>query len=780
MKISKINLFFRKVGKAQIKHRWLCLFVLLAWTLICLSGMRNFRTESSNSDWIVNGSEIKKNSDHFKEVFGNDQHVLVLVQADDVFAPDVLNMIDRLGERLEQEVPFADKVTSLTTISIPIGDEEGFEVKSPFDDGIPTDAQELAEKKAFIMSRESIVNNLVSDNAKECWLSLKLNPFKNESEDVSAVGHAAEKVIMSDEFKSDRWTLMPIGSAYTTAEKEDVLTKDFVSRIGLGFLVMLICLIIFVRSVSGVIVPFVATLFGIGTVLGFTGLLNIPADSDMMSLPVLLGMALSIGYALHYINAFKMHFRQTGKRKQSVIEAVGESGWPILFTVITTAVSLLSFLFASIRPMVWLGAVAAGVVLMVYIYVVLLIPIFLSFGKDKAPSLAETKGATKADLIFEGIGKKIVKHSKLVTILSVLVIALCIPGLLKMEVNMDYLKFMGNKVPFVQRIEKILETKLGNIYSYDVMIEFDEEDAFKDPANMFALDKLEEDLGKLQLTKITNGKPRVRSITRMVKEMYRVFNSDDSAYYRIPEERDMLTQLLFFYEISDSEALFDELSESYNAAYAHVEISDYNANMIVEDIEAAEAAAKKYFPAAHVSVVGTVAENAAMNETVVISELKSFAASFVMIAILLIIVFASIRTGLVAMIPNLAPVLLIGAVMGFCHMPLDEMTMMIMPMILGIAVDDTIHFSNHIKAKLETGRSYADAVTESFREIGKTMGTTTFILCAMFLMYCFSPITAMFRIGLLSMIGLGSALIADYTLTPALIYLLKPLGKKPN
>lgn len=778
MKVSKINKFFRRVGEAQIKHRKLCLIILFAVTLVCLSGMRNFRSESSNSDWIVNGSEIKKNSDHFKEVFGNDQYVLVLVQADDVFAPDVLNMIDRLGERLETEVPFADKVTSLTTVSIPIGDEEGFEVKSPFNDGIPTDARELAEKKAFILSRESIVNNLVSDNAKECWISLKLNPFKNESEDVSAVGHAAEKVIMSDEFKSDRWSLMPIGSAYTTAEKEDVLTKDFASRIALGFLVMLICLIIFARSLSGVIVPFMATLFGIGTVLGFTGLINVPADSDMMTLPVLLGMALSIGYALHYINAFKMHFRQTGKRKESVIEAVGETGWPILFTVITTAVSLLSFLFANIRPMIWLGAVASTVVIMVYLYVVILIPIFLSFGKDKEPALAETKGATKADLAFESIGKKIVKRSKLVTIISGLVIVLCIPGLLKMEVNMDYLKFMGNKVPFVQRIEKILETKLGNIYSYDVMIEFDEEDAFKDPENMLALDKLEQDLGKLQMTKITNGKPRVRSITRQVKEMYRVLNGDDPAYYTIPEEQDMLTQLLFFYEISNSEALFDELSESYNAVYAHVEISDYNANLIVEDITAAEAAAKKYFPTAHVAVVGTIAENAAMNETVVKSELKSFGASFIMIAILLIIVFASIRTGLIAMIPNLAPVLLIGAIMGYFHMALDELTMMIMPMILGIAVDDTIHFSNHIKAKLETGRSYADAVIESFREIGKTMGTTTFILCAMFLMYCFSPITAMFRIGLLSMIGLGSALIADYTLTLALIYLTKPLGKK--
>ncbi len=778
MKVSKINSFFRKVGEGQIKHRKLCLIVLAVWTIICLIGMKNFRSESSNSDWIVNGSEIKKNSDHFKEVFGNDQYVLVLVQADDVLAPDVLNMIDRLGEKLETEVPFADKVTSLTTISIPVGTEDGFDVKSPFDDGIPTDAAELAEKKSFILSRESIVNNLVSDNAKETWISLKLNPFKNESEDVSAVGHAAEKVIMSDEFKSDRWTLMPIGSAYTTAEKEDVLTSDFVMRIGMGFITMLVCLIVFVRSFSGVIVPFVATLFGIGTVLGFTGLINIPADSDMMSLPVLLGMALSIGYALHYINAFKMHFRQTGKRKESVIQAVEETGWPILFTVITTAVSLLSFLFANIRPMIWLGAVAASVVLMVYLYVVILIPIFLSFGKDKTPALAETKGATNTDLAFEGMGKSIVKHSKLVTIISVLIIAACVPGLLKMEVNMDYLKFMGNKVPFIQRIEKILETKLGNIYSYDVMIEFDEEDAFKDPENMFALDKLEQELGKLQMTKITNGKPRVRSITRMIKEMYRVFNSDDPDYYIIPEEQDMLAQLLFFYEISDSEALFDEISESYNAAYAHVEISDYNANLIVEDIEAAEAAAKKYFPTAHVAVVGTVAENAAMNATVVISELKSFAASFAMIAILLMIVFSSIRTGLIAMIPNIAPVILIGAVMGYFHMPLDEMTMMIMPMILGIAVDDTIHFSNHIKAKLELGCSYKDAVTESFREIGKTMGTTTVILCVMFLMYCFSPITAMFRIGLLSIVGLGSALIADYTLTPALLYLTKPLGKK--
>ncbi len=60
MKVSKINSFFRKIGEAQIKHRWICLIVLLAVTLFCLSGMKNFRSESTNEDWIVNGSEIQK------------------------------------------------------------------------------------------------------------------------------------------------------------------------------------------------------------------------------------------------------------------------------------------------------------------------------------------------------------------------------------------------------------------------------------------------------------------------------------------------------------------------------------------------------------------------------------------------------------------------------------------------------------------------------------------------------------------------------------------------
>ena len=152
--------------------------------------------------------------------------------------------------------------------------------------------------------------------------------------------------------------------------------------------------------------------------------------------------------------------------------------------------------------------------------------------------------------------------------------------------------------------------------------------------------------------------------------------------------------------------------------------------------------------------------------------------SFIIVAIMLILAFSSIRTGLIAMIPNLAPVVLIGGLMGLLKFPLDFVTMTVMPLILGIAVDDTIHLTTHLKLGLERYGSYKLAMEASLREIGKSMFLTTFILCSIFAVYLFSPIHYLKVIGILSITGLAGALIADYTITPALLYIVKPFGKE--
>ena len=116
--------------------------------------------------------------------------------------------------------------------------------------------------------------------------------------------------------------------------------------------------------------------------------------------------------------------------------------------------------------------------------------------------------------------------------------------------------------------------------------------------------------------------------------------------------------------------------------------------------------------------------------------------------------------------------------MGYLGISLDLMTMAIMPMILGIAVDDTIHFTNHAKYLFEKEKSYDRAIFGTFYSIGKTLAMTTIILSATFLVYLTCNIAAILRLGVLAAVGLMSALAADYLMTPVLIYISKPFGKE--
>ena len=134
--------------------------------------------------------------------------------------------------------------------------------------------------------------------------------------------------------------------------------------------------------------------------------------------------------------------------------------------------------------------------------------------------------------------------------------------------------------------------------------------------------------------------------------------------------------------------------------------------------------------------------------------------------------------GLIGLIPNIMPIITTGAIMGYFHVPLDMVTMALMPMVLGIAVDDTIHFTNHTKYLFEKEGSYDKAIVGSFYSIGKTLAMTTIILSVTFLMYMASKIDAFLRLGILAAVGLFSALIADYLMTPVLIYITKPFGKE--
>ena len=792
MKLEGLHIFFRKVGEFQLKHRWLCLALLAAVTAAGLIGVKSFKVGSSDEDAFLSVREaVKKNDDRFKELFGSNDSIVLLFQSDDVFKPEVLKTIKDIGAELLEKVPYADSVTSITDTDITVGTDEGIEITNPFKDGIPDNPEALKKAKDFILSRKSIVNKLVTQDATETWLvlSLKATPpeevwSKTTTEaPMYVIGEAAIAVVTDPKYQSSAYTIKPAGLPYTETEEKVVMGRETAKSVGLSFLCMIILLIIFTRSLRGMIVPLFATFFGITTVLGFMGFLHISGKSEMMSVPIVLAMALSVGYSIHLVNSFRTSFYELGKRKEAVVASIENTGWPLFFTVVTTAVSVLSFLTTDLRPVRWMGGTSAAMVFAVYIYVSVLIPILMSFGKDIEAGKdsanahnAKAARAQKLDIRFERFGQAVIKKRKAVTIAFILITAACIPALFRIDVNMDSFKFMGLRIPYIRRIYEITQSQLGSYFNYNIMLTFDEDDAVKNPDVLKKLDKLSALIGTFRLTKMNNGVPKIFSILDIVKEMNQTMHSDDPAFYTIPDDEDLLAQLLFLYEISGGQTS-RWVDEEFRTLRMTIDVASYDANELAVNMKTIEQTCAQLFPQAECHLMGAAVQFAELNNKIVFGELYSFLTSLVAIAILMMLVFGSVKMGLIGLIPNIFPVLVIGAIMGYLDISLDLMTMAIMPMILGIAVDDTIHFTNHTKYLFEKEKSYGSAIFGTFYSIGKTLAMTTIILSATFLVYLICKIDAIFRLGVLAAVGLLSALIADYLMTPVLIYISKPFGE---
>ena len=807
MKVKYVQKFFKRLAEIQVKYRFCFLTAMLIISVVGITGLSKVRKTTDDTGWIAQDEEKEKKIERFESLFGNNDTIALLVESKDVFDPDVLKVIKEIGHELLDKVPYASDLTSITDVDITRGTEEGMEIFHPFEDGIPSNKEEVEAMRRLILSRKGIVNKLVSSDCTECWVILSLDAYPPDEEwqktsktpPMNQAGEAAIAIVTDPKWQSDKYTIKPVGLPYTETEEDIVMPKENAKTMGISFLVMLLLLIVFSMSVRGTIVPVVASILGIAVVFGLQGHLGITVDSNMISLPVLLALALSVGYSIHLLNSFKHYFYLTGKRKESVIQSIEETGWPLFFTVVTTVVSVLSFLTTSLEPIKWVGLSCAMTVMAVYLYTAILLPIAMSFGKDRevepasdairqergengenTPSpLPKKKLFHRIDDHFASFGKKVIKRRVPLLISFVIIFVVCIPGLLKVDVRMNSMTFMGTRIPYVKRIFEVTQTQLGSYFNYNVMLTFKDDDAIKDPSVLKRVEELEDIIASFDNTKKNEGVAKIFSVVSTIKEMNQTLNGDDPAYYKIPQDKGALAEMLFLYEMSGGNAT-QWVDEEYKTLRIRAEVQEFDSRNLAAMIHTLRSETMRIFPDADVFLVGAAVNFADLNEYIVFGELYSFISSITAIALLMTLVFASLKLGLIGLIPNIAPIVVIGAIMGYSGLYLDMMTMTIMPMILGIAVDDTIYFMTHAKLEFEECGDYDASIINTFRSIGKTLCATTIILCASFTSYSVSLLDGIVRIGLLGALGLFVALLADYLMTPILIYMLKPFKKEAS
>jgi predicted RND superfamily exporter protein len=154
--------------------------------------------------------------------------------------------------------------------------------------------------------------------------------------------------------------------------------------------------------------------------------------------------------------------------------------------------------------------------------------------------------------------------------------------------------------------------------------------------------------------------------------------------------------------------------------------------------------------------------------------LQGLALALIIVSILMGFLFKSFRMVIVALIPNIIPLLFAAGLIGWLGIDLEAGISIIFAIVFGIAVDDTIHFLSKYKLERVKGRSVEESLEVCYTETGKAIMITTVILFFGFMVLLLSNSQPTNIVGLLISVTLVSALVFDLYLLPILIRYLMP------
>ncbi|MEW6674373.1 MAG: MMPL family transporter, partial [Thermodesulfobacteriota bacterium] len=369
----------------------------------------------------------------------------------------------------------------------------------------------------------------------------------------------------------------------------------------------------------------------------------------------------------------------------------------------------------------------------------------------------------------------VIAHGNAILIVFFCTLCILVYGMTKIQVDLNTRKMLGTRLPHVYDQVHAGESKIGSMYSYDIMLTFPDENRIADPA---VLNKFDD------FTRIIRNQPlikKTRSATDILKEINQITHNDDQEFYSIPDDRDIISSWISIYERGAPDDAKNWYNKKHTTLRLFVEVSDFSAVEFQKQIRLINEKIAEFFPDTDYpglrhDIVGNLLQISVMNQYVTTGQIMSIVFSLLSIMIMMMIVFGSVKLGLIGMIPNIAPVIVAGGVMGFMKVPLEFVTMTIAPMVLGLSVDDTIHFTNSAKLEYYRQGNYTDAVLSSFVATGKPMTKATIILCSTFIAFLFSVVNNMINMGIYTVLAMGFALLADLLVTPVLIMKVKPFG----
>ncbi len=807
-----------------LKYPKSILFIVLIIVSYMSSFISQVEIDASSETLLLKDDKDLAFTREVNKIYGSSDYLVITYRPkDELLSKKSLDHIARISKKLEE----IDRVTSVMSIlNVPLLQDPSKSLKDLVKN-IPTltnDTNKTLVKQEFLTSalyKEHLVSSdftttalliNLKDDKKFTELLNKRNTLLKEKTDKKSLEKAelafkkyrdtarekTHKTIAKirrviEENKGD--SELFLGGVSMIADDMVSFVKSDLRTYGL-IVILLITLIIW--GVFGQ-VRFVILSIGILTlsVLAMTGILGIfglevtVISSNFVALQMIITMSLVIHLSIRYREVLKE--RPNSSHNEIIIETAASMFKPSFYVILTTIVGFSSLVASGIFPVINLGWMMSAGVFISLIVTFIVFPIGMSFFKK-----TKSKRTLGDDFsITKRMGRWVEVYRKTIYIVTIFLVLFSISGASLLIVENSFIDYFKKDTEIYKGMY-VIDKKLGGTTPLDVIIDFrddslsvltldenldkDEFDEFEDefteiqnenhywftPQKMQKIEKIHDYLDSLPMV----GK--VLSFATTIKVGRKIKHGKDLdslelalLYNELPTEyKEILVKPYISLEnnqVRFSLRIIDSMKDLRR---------DELLKQIQKDIHE-----KIGIPKEDIRLANMMVMYNNMLQSLFNSQILTLGIVIIILFTMFLILFKSLKVAIIASIANIVPVGVIFGFMGWSGVPLDMMTITIAAISLGIAVDNTIHYLYRFKIEYKKDYNYMAAMHRSHLSIGSAMYYTSIVIITGFSVLTLSSFYPTIHFGLLTMLAMFMAILADLLLLPRLILLVQPFKK---
>ena len=746
-----------------IQYKKTVLFLSLLVPIIAGIGFSNLKFITDSKVFFKKDNPQLLAYDKLENLYTDDDNILIAIapKSGKVFTKENLAAIKELVDSSWQ-TPYSVRVDAVTNFQYTRAAGDDLYVSDLVENTDTLSAEQINTIKAIALKEPILYNRLINKDASVTGINITCKVENSET--------ATPEIVNFVRAKTEAWqnkhTEMDVylsGNLMLSNAFSEAGQKDGQTLIPIVFMVFLVMMYLFSRTVSGSLSAFIIVILSIASALGVAGLLGINLSASSSNTPIVIA-TLAIADCIHILVAVLNYMKRGKSKTEAIIESMKVNFLPVIITTLTTIVGFISLNTGDVPPYADFGNISALGMTFALLFALTTFPALLAVMPIKVKQ-ANVQEENKTNF-YSRLGNFVLNYRNQILVSSFGFLLFTGFFIMKNQLNDEFIKYFSPSIAF-RTDSDFINKNLTGIYTLDFSIPASGDGEINSPEYLNHLEKFAE------YVKAQPEVVHVSSFSEVQKRVNKALHNDEAAFYTIPQDIKEAAQYNLLYELSLPYGL--DLSNQVNIGKSEtrfgVTLKEVKSQKMIEIATRLENWLVQNTPKyMHAKASSLPLMFAHIGERQVKSLISGAIISALLITIILMITFRSIKYGLISIVSNVLPAIFgFGIwyfVLGYVNLGMTA----VFGMTLGIIVDDTIHFmSKYLRAKKELNLSTEDAIRYSFQNVGRAIVATVGILCVGFFILAQSSFMINSYLALITIIILIASVFICLLTLPALL-----------